>query len=175
MHCRPQGGHLGFRKLFTKLDLNFIGRICIWISEFLLKKLTLASVKRVKKSSPEDCYNLFLSLQRYDMIFPQILLRGFLYLMATMQLWWWYNVSLNNAFYANHSPLYSNFLYLQYLMFHGMPSSIVTNRDPTFTSDFWKNYLDFKEPHCNIVQPIIHSLMAKLKLSINVWSNISGV
>lgn len=29
---------------------------------------------------------------------------------------------------------------------HGMPKSIVCDRDPTFTSQFWKDFLIFKAP-----------------------------
>jgi hypothetical protein len=58
---------------------------------------------------------------------------------------------------------------------HGMPHSIVSDRDPTFTNNFWQELFKLQGTQLHLSTPIIPRLMAKLKLSTSVWKHICGV
>jgi hypothetical protein len=67
------------------------------------------------------------------------------------------------------------------LKLHGMPTTIVSNWDPIFTSSFWKELFNLylskkkksslicKEFPSPLVQLISHSQMVRLKPSTNAW------
>jgi hypothetical protein len=55
---------------------------------------------------------------------------------------------------------------------HGMPHSIVSDRDPLLPAISGKNYSGSREPNCISAQPIIPRLMAKWKWSTSVWKHI---
>ena len=55
---------------------------------------------------------------------------------------------------------------------HGMPHSIVSDRDPTFTNNFGKNYSGYRAPNFILAEHSIPKLMVKLKLSTSVWKHI---
>jgi hypothetical protein len=55
---------------------------------------------------------------------------------------------------------------------HGMPHSIVSDRDPLSPTIFGKNFSSYKTPNCISAQLIIPGLMVKLKLSTSVWKHI---
>ena len=58
---------------------------------------------------------------------------------------------------------------------HGMPHSIVSDQDPTFTNNFWKAFFCPQDVNCISTSPIIPRLMAILKLSTSFWKHIWGV
>jgi hypothetical protein len=60
----------------------------------------------------------------------------------------------------------------QVFKLHGMPHSIASDRDPTFTRIFGKNCLSYKAPNCISAQLIIPRLMVKWKLSTSIWKHI---
>jgi hypothetical protein len=60
----------------------------------------------------------------------------------------------------------------QVFKLHGMPHSIVSDHDPTFTNNFWQECSSYKALNCISSQLIIPRLMVKLKLSTNVWKHI---
>jgi hypothetical protein len=60
----------------------------------------------------------------------------------------------------------------QVFKLHGMPKSIVSDRDPTFTRNFGKNYLSYKTHNCISAQLIIPKQMVKRKSSTSVWKPI---
>lgn len=52
---------------------------------------------------------------------------------------------------------------------HGLPATIISDRDPIFTSASGKLYFTSKALSCALVLPTTHRLMVKLKSSTDAW------
>jgi hypothetical protein len=52
------------------------------------------------------------------------------------------------------------------VMFHGIPKAIISNKDPKFTSTFWKELFKGFGTSVNLIQPIIHKQMGKQRYLI---------
>ena len=60
-------------------------------------------------------------------------------------------------------------LYMHYVFkLHGLPATLVSDRDATFTSLFWSKLFRLQGKHWPCLQLITLSLMAKLRLFIKV-------
>jgi hypothetical protein len=55
---------------------------------------------------------------------------------------------------------------------HGMPHSIVSDRDPTFTSNFWQELFKLQGTQLHLNTAYHPQTMARLKLSTSVWKHI---
>jgi hypothetical protein len=60
----------------------------------------------------------------------------------------------------------------QIFKLHGMSHSIVSNHDPTFTSNFWQELFKLQVSKLHLNTAIIPIQMVKLKLSTSVWKHI---
>lgn len=58
---------------------------------------------------------------------------------------------------------------------HGVPKTLVSDRDKVFTSSFWKNLFQLMEVKLLMSTAYHPQLMAKVSVSTNVWRCISGV
>jgi hypothetical protein len=58
---------------------------------------------------------------------------------------------------------------------HGVPQSIICDRDRVFTSPFGQNCSSYSKLISSLAQPTILKLMVKLNVSINVMRCILGV
>jgi hypothetical protein len=77
--------------------------------------------------------------------------------------------SLQHPFIASRvAPIFMDDIF----KLHGMPHSIVFDRDPNFTQKFCKELFRLREPNCISTFPIIPRLMDKVNLSTSVWKYI---
>ena len=60
----------------------------------------------------------------------------------------------------------------QVFKLHGMPNSIVSDRDPTFTSNFWQELFKLQGTQLHLSYLIIPRQMVKRKSSTSVWKPI---
>lgn len=58
---------------------------------------------------------------------------------------------------------------------HGLPASIVSNRDATFTSDFWREIFKLLGTRLHMSTAYHPRVMAKRSVSTVVWRHTSGV
>lgn len=79
--------------------------------------------------------------------------------------------------YGHFIPLKSDFnsktvaeLFMNHIVkLHGMPRSIVSDRDKVFTSSFWKNLFAMQGTTLNMSTPTILNQMDNLRLSTSAW------
>jgi hypothetical protein len=63
------------------------------------------------------------------------------------------------------------FMY-QVFKLHGMPHSIVSNRDPTFTSNFWQELFKLQGTQLHLSTAYHPQTDGQTKLSTSVWKHI---
>jgi hypothetical protein len=61
------------------------------------------------------------------------------------------------------------------LKLHDMPNSIVSDRDPTFSNNFWQELFKIQGTRLHLSISCHPRWMARLKLSTSVWKHILGV
>jgi hypothetical protein len=69
-------------------------------------------------------------------------------------------------------PLWLNFSWIRSSSFMACGIPLFTDRDPTFTSNFWKELFKLQGTNCISAHLIIPRLMVKLKFSTSVWKHI---
>ena len=111
------------------------------INRFWLNVIPTSSIG-VKWHSFQDCLNHFPSLHGFGHIFRWISLNGSLNMEGRQWSWLWLITSPNIVIFSLIHP-YTTSLVAQIFMdkifcLHGIPSSIVSNRDANFTSHIWK-------------------------------------
>ena len=122
--------------------VNYFGRE--WKGKFnkWWFNVTPTSAIRVERHSFRDCSNPFPSLHGFEQIFRWISLKGSLNMEGRQWSWLWLIASPNIVIFVPSAihispPQSQNKIMDQIFLLHGIPSSIVSNRDATFISHFW--------------------------------------